>query len=154
MGLKEFLEKGFEAIVRDKLFVLGAIVLVTLWLPGCAALHDKMTETQRESLELAKQSALKYREDFLNCMSNYALKNTRASASAKEIAEAAVPRCQHSLEMYRYYQSDYNSLLDSSLLGTSVTAEERGEGKTRLDVQELIEEGKRRVIKILADKRQ
>jgi len=154
MDLKEFLKKGFEAIVRDKLFVLAAIALATLWLPGCATLRDKMMEPQREELELAKKDALKWREDFLNCISNYARKNTQASASPTEIAEAAVPRCQFSLEMYKYYQSDYNSLLYSSPLGTSVTAEKKEEEKTRLDVQELIEEGKRRVIKILVDMRQ
>jgi hypothetical protein len=113
-----------------------------------------MMEPQREELELAKKSALKWREDFLNCISNYAVKNTRASASATEIAEAAVPRCQYSLEMYKYYQSDYYSLLYSSSLVPSVTAEERAEEKTRVDVQELIEEGKRRVIKIVVDMRQ
>jgi hypothetical protein len=120
-----------------------------------------MVETRREMLEGAKKAAdraQKWREDFLNCMSDYALKNARASASASEIAEAAVSQCQYPLAVYRLYQSTYHSsiysLTASSAYGILVRAEERGKEKARFDAQELIEEGKRRVINILVKIRQ
>jgi len=162
MDLKEFFKKGVEGIVRQKLFVLAAIVLIAISLPGCGpTLQDEMMEARRQTLELAKKSAdkaLKWREDFLNCMSDYGLKNAQASASATEIAEAAVSECQYPLEMYRYYQSDYHSSM-YSLAATSpydilVTSQEKGKEKTRFDAQDLIEEGKRRVINILLRIRQ
>lgn len=162
MDLKEFLITGVEDIVRQKLFVLAAIVLIAIWLPGCGpTLQDKMMEARRETLELAKKAgdkALKCREDFLNCMSDYGLKNARASASATEIAEAAVSQCQYPLEMFRYYQSSYYSsmysLAANSPYGILVAAQQKGEEKARFDAQDLIEEGKRRVINILVRIRQ
>lgn len=149
-------------MVRNKLFVLTAIVLVAIWMPGCGpTLQDQLREAQRETLELAKKSgdqALKWREDFLKCMSDYASKKARTLASATEIAEGAVSECQYPLYMYRHYQSGYYSLRYSlsysSPNGILVRAQERGEEKGRLDTQELIEEGKRTVINIVIGIRQ
>jgi hypothetical protein len=165
IGLKEFVKKGVEEIVRNKLFVVAAIVLVALWLPGCGptkpTLQDRMMEARKESLEASKEAgdrARKWRGDFLNCMNEYAFNNARASASATEIAEGAVSQCQIPLSMYRseksrYYGSMYR--LDySSPHGILVTAWEKGEEKARIDVQELIEEGKRMVINIMVKIRQ
>ena len=163
MDVKESMKGGlYKAMVRKGVFVLTAIVLTAIWLTGCGpTLQDKIMEARKETLERAKRAgekSLKWREDFLNCMDDYALKNARAPASATEVAEAAVSQCQYPLAMFRFYQSSYHSSMYSlgysSPHGILVTAQERGEEKARLDVQELIEEGKRRVINILVKMRQ
>jgi len=162
MTPRQVAKQAHEEIFHKKFFVLVAFLLVAMWLPGCGQTSQhRLTEARRETAERARKAgneALKWKDDFLKCMDDYVLKNARASASATEIAEAAVSQCQDALTKYRYDQSRYHGLMYSLSYSTPhgilVTAHERGEEKARFDVQELIEEGKRRVINILVKIRQ
>lgn len=116
-------------------------------------------EIERRALEGQKETlkeASKYLEGFLICTSKYAFKNAKALVSASEIAEGAIMECQVDLIYYEMQMSSYhrtNILLSNSELYFE-RGVEMGRDRARIDVQELIELGKRNVINILIKVRQ
>ncbi|MCK4829383.1 hypothetical protein KA005_77380 [bacterium] len=89
------------------------------------------------------------------CVVEYARKNAALSASATDIAEAAISHCQSDLGFYKFYRQGYHRAMGISndLIGL-YRSREKEEEKSQLDTMELIEEGKRLVIKTLIEIRQ
>jgi hypothetical protein len=85
-------------ITLNKPFVLTAFLLVAIWFFGCGpTLQERRLETQRLALESQKEAVdnvARWKERFLNCMRDYAVKNAQTSASASEISDAAASECQ------------------------------------------------------------
>jgi len=140
-------------IILNKPFILTVVLLFAICFFGCAT-GPTWSDIQTKALEGQKSAgdhAAEWKERFLMCMHNHALKNARTSASASEIAEGAVSECQFDLLAYRNSQEHYNfsGIIAANPRVDLDWARERGEEKTRLDVQELTEQGKQLVINTL-----
>ena len=147
-------------IILKKPFMLTAILLAAIWFFGCGpTLQERRLETQRLALEGQKEAVdnvARWKERFLNCMRDYAVKNARTSASASEISDEAASECQFYLSVFGMNEESYhmNTLLAGNPDVPSEWAREKGEEKTRFDVQELTEQGKQLVVNILVKIRQ
>ena len=156
MDLKESIAL-FKASMRNRLFALGAIFLMPIWLLGCGpTLQETFQKTALEGMKRASDSASKWREDFLNCTRDYAVRNARSLASAPEIADGAVSQCQFYLSAYKMNEDSYhkNAILVSNPSMSIERARVIGEERSRLDAQELMEQGRRLVINNLVQIRQ
>jgi hypothetical protein len=151
-----------KAMIYKSLFLLAMTVFLSVWSTGCGSskLQQSRMEIQRISLEGVKMAidrSLKARDDFFNCTNDYARKNAQTSASPLELSEDAVSECRYDLSKYGMSRSEYhfhNSMVNAMSMEDLEEARQRGEKEARLDIQRVVDEGRRLVIRIVLDIRQ
>ena len=159
--LKESMKGGlYKAMARNIVFILTAIVLVTIWSFGCGPRRPTLQERRLEILDSGKKArdkASRKADDFFNCMIRYTQENSQVSATASEIAEAALSTCKFDLDLYKMNMSGYYFCMD----GVNVTSIEsldwvrdKADEKARVDAQDLAQHVKGLVINRLIKMRQ
>ena len=155
-------KQTFKTMIHMSLLLPTLALALAIWSTGCGptTLQKTQMKIQTLSLEGAKEArarSVEARDALFNCVKDYARKNARTSASPSEVSEAAVSQCQDFVSRYRMSQSDYHRYMasaDALSIKDLDRARSKGEEESRLDAQELVDEGKRLAIRIVLEIRQ
>jgi hypothetical protein len=139
------------------------ILFCVIFLSGCASpLAEQRLENNADPQENASHAADSARKDkllFLDCLREYATKNSQLPMTTTEIAEAAVGDrgCQISLMNYEMnIESYYSNLgyMSAQSFDETQQIEDQARYLAKKKRQELLDTGKRQVINLLDDLRQ
>ena len=118
--------------------------------------RDKINEMVLKNADNAAADARAAKLHFLDCVKEYAIKNSQASVTATELAEAAVSNCELDLMNYQSMRKMYHSSmgrLTLQSLDEFQRNEDKAQYKATAERQELSESGKGLAINTLIDTR-